>query len=206
MKCSAFAVVPGKGSFSTEGQLHTVIEKSPESSPTTKPRQSGGAPQPPSPPEPSSAPTGLSPQSGRFILSTGMYPVPQPEPHVAQMPSSNLGSISSGVFPALSKQNSRQQHRELQEIRGRDDVSTEGQRDGRTSATQNGYHNNNNASSPHPQSSYSMSASSRLGTPVHGVDRYMYVFGAQHCDMMTTPLHQKPPGSVNVVADLSRFS
>lgn len=165
MKFSAFAlnitaVVPVKGSYSTEGQLHTVIEKSPESSPTTKPRQSG----------PSSGPTGSSPQSGRFILPTGMYPVPQPEPHFAQMPSSNHGSISSGVYPVLSKQNSRQKHQELQGIGGRDDVATEGQRDGRTSTTQNGYHNNT-SSSPHPQSSYSMSASSQLGTQVHGIDR-----------------------------------
>lgn len=181
MKFSAFAlnitaVVPVKGSYSTEGQLHTVIEKSPESSPTTKPRQSGGFPQLPSPPEPSSGPTGPSPQSGRFILPTGMYSVPQPEPHFAQMPSSNHGSVSSGVYPALSKQNSRHQHQELQGIGGRDYVATEGQVDGRTSTTQNGYHNNN-SSSPHRQSSYSVPASSQQGTTqttnykVHGIDR-----------------------------------
>ncbi|XP_067339646.1 protein Shroom3 isoform X6 [Channa argus] len=159
-----------KGSFSTEGQLHTVIEKSPESSPTIKPRQGGGFPQAPSPPEPSSRPAGPNPQSGRLILPTGLYPVPQPEPRYAQMPSSNPGPVSSGVYPALAQENSQQQHQGLQGIRGRDDSVIEGQKDGRISVTENGYQNKT-SSSPYPQSSYSTSAASQLRTQSHRMDR-----------------------------------
>ncbi|KAM8872719.1 protein Shroom3 isoform 1-T1 [Synchiropus picturatus] len=90
-----------KGSYGTECQLHTVIEKSPESSPTTKPRQGGGFPQPSSPPGSSPGPTAPAPQSGWPILPTVVYPVPQPEPHFAQMPSSSPSSSSRGMYPAL---------------------------------------------------------------------------------------------------------
>ncbi|XP_041666406.1 protein Shroom3 isoform X2 [Cheilinus undulatus] len=134
-----------KGLYSAEGQLHTVIEKSPESSPTTKPRQGGGFPQPPSP-------TGPAPQSGRLILPTGMYPVPQPEPQFAQMPSTSPGPASSGVYPALTKENSRQQHQGLEGAGRRHDAVTDGQSERRMSATENGYQNST-SSSPYPYSS-----------------------------------------------------
>ncbi|XP_061589196.1 protein Shroom3 [Cololabis saira] len=41
---SSSSVASGKGSYGIEGQLHTVIEKSPESSPTTKPPARWGVP------------------------------------------------------------------------------------------------------------------------------------------------------------------
>lgn len=68
------AVVTAKGSYSTEGQLHTVMEKSPESSPTTRPRQGGAIPQPVPPPP------GPSPESGSLPPPTGASATPQPEP------------------------------------------------------------------------------------------------------------------------------
>ncbi|KAI4873901.1 hypothetical protein NFI96_006468 [Prochilodus magdalenae] len=83
---SSGSVASGKSSFGLEGQLHTVIEKSPESSPTIKPKQSF-------PP---------SSQPGRTMLPTGVYPVPQPEPHFAQIPTANPSS--SNVYPALAKE------------------------------------------------------------------------------------------------------
>ncbi|XP_067431168.1 protein Shroom3 isoform X1 [Thunnus thynnus] len=156
-----------KGSYGTEGQLHTVIEKSPESSPTTKPRQGGGFPQPPSPPGPSSSP---APQSGRLILPTGVYPVPQPEPHYAQMPSSSPVPSSSGVYPALAKESSREQQQQLQGVGGWDEEATEGWRDIRMSTTENGYQNNI-CSSPYPHSSSSAHASAQLRTQAHEIDR-----------------------------------
>ncbi|XP_041815752.1 protein Shroom3 isoform X2 [Chelmon rostratus] len=158
-----------KGSYGAEGQLHTVIEKSPESSPTTKPRQGVGFPQPPSPTGRSSGPTDPTPQSGRFILPTGMYPVPQPEPHYAQIPSASPGPGSSGVYPALAKESSRQQHQSLQGIGGREEGATEGQRDGRMSATENGYQNN--TSSSYSCSSSSTSGSTQIRTQAHEADR-----------------------------------
>uniref|UniRef100_A0A3P9LNI3 Shroom family member 3 n=1 Tax=Oryzias latipes TaxID=8090 RepID=A0A3P9LNI3_ORYLA len=88
------APVSAKGSYGMEGQLHTVIEKSPESSPTTKPRQGGGFLQPPSPTRPSASPT---PQSARTVLPTSVFPVAQPEPHYAHMPSSGPGPGLCGV-------------------------------------------------------------------------------------------------------------
>lgn len=89
---SSGSVATGKSSFGAEGQLHTVIEKSPESSPTTKPKQ--GIPQPAQP--------------GRFMLPTGVYPVPPPEPHFAQIPTSNPNSGS--VYPALAKESKHNNH------------------------------------------------------------------------------------------------
>ncbi|KAL0963253.1 hypothetical protein UPYG_G00351720 [Umbra pygmaea] len=85
----------GKGSYGTEGQLHTVIEKSPESSPTTKPKQGQSIPPPPQTQQ-------TSAQSGRLLLPQGIYPVPPLEPHYAQMPTSCPGS----VFPSLARENS----------------------------------------------------------------------------------------------------
>ncbi|XP_053334396.1 protein Shroom3 isoform X2 [Clarias gariepinus] len=83
---SSGSVASGKPSFGIEGQLHTVIEKSPESSPTVKPKQS-------LPP--------LS-QPGSAMLPTSIYPVPLPEPHFAQMPTTIPSS--STVYPALAKE------------------------------------------------------------------------------------------------------
>ncbi|XP_035802118.2 protein Shroom3 isoform X2 [Amphiprion ocellaris] len=182
---SSGPVASAKGSYGAEGQLHTVIEKSPESSPTTKPRQGGGFPQPPSPTGASSA--GSPPQSTRLILPTGVYPVPQPEPHYAQMPSSSPGP--SGVYPALAKESSRQQQQQqgLQGVAGRDDGTAEGRRDGRMSAMENGYQNS--TSSSHQLSSYSASASTQLRTQAHEADRHQHEesnFGPYRPPMKTT--------------------
>ncbi|XP_053196500.1 protein Shroom3 [Scomber japonicus] len=156
-----------KGSYSNEGQLHTVIEKSPESSPTIKPRQGGGFPQPPSPPGSSSGLADPTPQSGRLILPTGVYPVPQPEPHYAQMPSSSPVPSSSGVYPALAKESSRQHG--LHSVGGWDEEATEGLRDGRMSTTENGYQNTSSSSYHH--SSSSTPASAQLRNQAHETDR-----------------------------------
>lgn len=83
---SSGSVASGKSSFGIEGQLHTVIEKSPESSPTIKPKQS----------------TPAFSQPGSAMLPTGIYTVPLPEPHFAQIPISNPSS--SSVYPALAKE------------------------------------------------------------------------------------------------------
>ncbi|KAM6440974.1 protein Shroom3 isoform 2-T2 [Liasis olivaceus] len=69
-----------------EGQLHTVMERSPEGSPTLKPKQ--GYPQ--------------AAQPGQPMLPTGVYPVPSPEPHFAQVPPS--ANNSGLVYPALAKE------------------------------------------------------------------------------------------------------
>ncbi|XP_070706371.1 protein Shroom3 [Pempheris klunzingeri] len=162
-----------KGSYGAEGQLHTVIEKSPESSPTTKPRQGGGFAQPPSPTGPSCGTAGHTSQSGWLILPTGMYPVPQPEPHYAQMPTTSPGPESSGVYPALTKESSRQPHHGLQvekRERERNEGATEGLRDGWMSSAENGYQNNT-SSSPYPLSSSSASASTQFRAQAHEADR-----------------------------------
>uniref|UniRef100_A0A670ZUV3 Shroom family member 3 n=1 Tax=Pseudonaja textilis TaxID=8673 RepID=A0A670ZUV3_PSETE len=65
-----------------EGQLHTVMERSPEGSPIMKPKQ--GYPQ--------------ATQPGQPLLPTGVYPVPSPEPHFAQVPhpsANNSGLVST---------------------------------------------------------------------------------------------------------------
>ncbi|XP_053111522.1 protein Shroom3 isoform X2 [Hemicordylus capensis] len=70
-----------------EGQLHTVMERSPESSPTMKPKQVYSQ----------------AAQPGQPLLPTGVYPVPSPEPHFAQVPhhsASNTGML----YPALAKE------------------------------------------------------------------------------------------------------
>nr|XP_009477833.1 PREDICTED: protein Shroom3 [Pelecanus crispus] len=70
-----------------EGHLHTVVEKSPESSPTTKPKQSYSQPA----------------QPGQPLLPTGVYPVPSPEPHYAQVPQPSASSNGT-LYPALAKE------------------------------------------------------------------------------------------------------
>ncbi|XP_051898958.1 protein Shroom3 isoform X2 [Pristis pectinata] len=75
-----------------EGQLNTVMEKSPESSPVTQPKHSYIQ----------------TPQPGQPMLPTGIYPVPQPEPRYAQAPTNNsnfmLQSNNNGLYPALSRE------------------------------------------------------------------------------------------------------
>ncbi|NXX93948.1 SHRM3 protein, partial [Centropus bengalensis] len=70
-----------------EGHLHTVLEKSPESSPTMKPKQSYSQPA----------------QPGQPLLPTGVYPVPSPEPHYAQVPQPSA-SNNGMLYPALAKE------------------------------------------------------------------------------------------------------
>lgn len=70
-----------------EGQLHTVMERSPEGSPTMKPKQ--GYPQ--------------AAQPGQPLLPTGVYPVPSPEPHFAQVPHPSANN-SGLLYPALAKE------------------------------------------------------------------------------------------------------
>ncbi|XP_056288000.1 protein Shroom3 isoform X2 [Pseudoliparis swirei] len=115
-----------KGSFGAEGQLHTVVEKSPESSPTTRPRQGGGPPLAP-------APTGPIPQPGRLV-----GPAPQLEPHDAPMPSASPGPGSLGGDRALAEEGGRQQPG----AGGREGGAPERRRDRRMSAPENGSQNN----------------------------------------------------------------
>lgn len=70
-----------------DGHLHTVVEKSPESSPTVKPKQSFSQ----------------SAQPGQPLLPTGVYPVPSPEPHYAQVPQPSAGNTGT-LYPALAKE------------------------------------------------------------------------------------------------------
>uniref|UniRef100_A0A8C3TFV3 Shroom family member 3 n=1 Tax=Chelydra serpentina TaxID=8475 RepID=A0A8C3TFV3_CHESE len=70
-----------------EGKLHTVVEKSPESSPKVKPKQSYSQ----------------AAQPGRPLLPTGVYPVPSPEPHFAQVPPPSA-SNNGMLYPALAKE------------------------------------------------------------------------------------------------------
>ncbi|NXA40216.1 SHRM3 protein, partial [Eudromia elegans] len=70
-----------------DGHLHTVVEKSPESSPTVKPKQSYSQ----------------SAQPGQPLLPTGVYPVPSPEPHYAQVPQPSASSNGT-LYPALAKE------------------------------------------------------------------------------------------------------
>ncbi|KAM9735515.1 protein Shroom3 isoform 2-T2 [Menidia menidia] len=182
---SSGPVASARGSYGAEGQLHTVIEKSPESSPTTKPRQGGGYPQPPPYTGPSSGPAGLNSQSSRLILPTGVYPVPQPEPHYAQIPRSSPSPGPSGVYPLLVKESSRQH---LQAVSGKDEAEAEGRRGERTPATDNGHQNN--VSSPYYRSSVSTSLSTQFRTQSHEDDRHL------HQEDMAGPcrVHMKAPG------------
>ncbi|XP_066040845.1 protein Shroom3 isoform X1 [Chamaea fasciata] len=70
-----------------EGHLHTVVEKSPESSPTMKPKQSYSQ----------------AAQPGQPLLPTGVYAVPSPEPHYAQVPRPSASSAGT-LYPALAKE------------------------------------------------------------------------------------------------------
>ncbi|RVE65466.1 hypothetical protein OJAV_G00116670 [Oryzias javanicus] len=110
------APVSAKGSYGVEGQLHTVIEKSPESSPTTKPRQGGGFLQPPSPTRPSASPPA---PSARTVLPTSVLPA-------AQMPGPGLCGVYSGST------------RIDQSSGGPDERPTETWTDERMSTTENG--------------------------------------------------------------------
>ncbi|TNN38390.1 Protein Shroom3 [Liparis tanakae] len=85
-----------KGPFGAEGQLHTVVEKSPESSPTTRPRQGGGPPPAPDPTGPSLGLAGPAPQPGRLAGPAPqpgrlVGPAPQLEPHHAPRPGPSGG-------------------------------------------------------------------------------------------------------------------
>lgn len=172
---SSGPVATAKGSHGVEGQLHTVMEKSPESSPTTKPRQGGGFSLPPSPTGPSSGAAATASTPSRPILPAGVYPVPQPEPQYAQTPSSGPGPGPSGVYVALTKESSRQQV-----------VRNEAARDERMSATENGHQSF--GSSPHSLSSYSGSTSSQLRPRVPEEDRQRDQPGVD----------SEPPGSSRV--------
>ncbi|XP_010782008.1 protein Shroom3-like, partial [Notothenia coriiceps] len=120
-----------KCSYGAEGQLHTVIEKSPESSPTIKPRQGGGFPSPTSCPGPTSGHAGPGPQ---LIVPTGIQHVPHHQPLNAKIPSPIQGPGSLGGYPAPTQQQ--------QGIEGREEGTTEGREERRISATENGYQNN----------------------------------------------------------------
>lgn len=125
---SSGSVAAGKPSFSTEGQLHTVVEKSEENSPTTRPKQ--GFPQ--------------TSQSGRPMYPTSIYPVPPPEPHFAQMPTACPSS--SIVYPALAKESRYTSHRETGRVGG-------GAGDEEILAVENGYQSNpmhGSSNPPHP--------------------------------------------------------
>ncbi|XP_065692362.2 protein Shroom3 isoform X1 [Patagioenas fasciata] len=78
------ALSQGLKSPFAEGLLHTVVEKSPESSRTVKPKQSYSQP-------------------GQPLLPTGVYPVPSPEPHYAQVPQPSA-SNNGTLYPALAKE------------------------------------------------------------------------------------------------------
>ncbi|XP_069092927.1 protein Shroom3 [Pleurodeles waltl] len=69
------------------GQLHPVFEKSPQSNHTLK----------------SKLKYLQTPQPGQPMLPTGVYPVPVPEPHFAQVPQ-NLSNNSGTLYPALAKE------------------------------------------------------------------------------------------------------
>ncbi|KAM5192694.1 protein Shroom3 [Mantella aurantiaca] len=70
-----------------EGQLHTVLERSPECSPLMKPKQVYSH----------------LPQPGQPMLPTGIYPVPSPEPHFAHAPQP-LNNNNGRLYPALAKE------------------------------------------------------------------------------------------------------
>ncbi|XP_029400906.1 protein Shroom3 isoform X2 [Mus pahari] len=70
-----------------EDQLHTVPERSPENSPPVKPKHNYTQ----------------KAQPGQPLLPTGIYPVPSPEPHFAQVPQPSVSSNGT-VYPALVKE------------------------------------------------------------------------------------------------------
>ncbi|XP_053779091.1 protein Shroom3 isoform X5 [Desmodus rotundus] len=71
----------------TEEPLHTVLEKSPESSPPVKPKHNYTQ----------------KAQPGQPLLPTGIYPVPSLEPHFAQVPQPSASSNGT-LYPALAKE------------------------------------------------------------------------------------------------------
>ncbi|XP_045853754.1 LOW QUALITY PROTEIN: protein Shroom3 [Meles meles] len=77
---------PPKSPF-LEEQLRPVLERSPENSPPAQPKQ-GYAPKA---------------QPGQPLLPTGVYPVPSPEPHFAQVPRPSASGGGS-LYPALAKE------------------------------------------------------------------------------------------------------
>ncbi|XP_052591346.1 protein Shroom3 [Peromyscus californicus insignis] len=77
---------PSKTPF-LEEQLHTVLERSPESSPPVRPKHAYAQ----------------KAQPGQPLLPTGIYPVPSPEPHFAQVPQPSVSSNGT-VYPALVKE------------------------------------------------------------------------------------------------------
>ncbi|XP_037835537.1 protein Shroom3 isoform X3 [Kryptolebias marmoratus] len=107
---SSGPVAPAKVPYGPEGQLHTVIEKSPESSPTTKPRQGGGLSQPPSPTGPSSGPAG--PLNGRderpSAAENGNQSSSSPLSHL-----SYLAPVSSQTRTRTHEADSRHQQQEF---------------------------------------------------------------------------------------------
>lgn len=70
-----------------EEQLHTVPERSPENSPPVRPKHNYTR----------------KTQPGQPLLPTGIYPVPSPEPHFAQVPQPSVSSNGT-VYPALVKE------------------------------------------------------------------------------------------------------
>ncbi|KAM8828701.1 protein Shroom3 isoform 2-T2 [Spinachia spinachia] len=173
-----------KGSYGAEGQLHTVIEKSPESSPTTKPRQGGAFPQPSSPTGPSSGLPDSIPHSGRLLLPTGLNPVPRLEPDYRLVPSTSHEPRASGVHPAAAEDGVGLQQ---QGGGGREEGATERRRDARMSANENGHQNNIPL---HPYYSPSLSASTLLRPQALETDRPQQ----EECNSELYKLHIKTAG------------
>ena len=162
-------MVPAKGSYGLEGQLHTVIEKSPESSPTTKPRQGGGFIQPPFPSGHSLRPESSNYQPTSVILPATMHPVLHPELHYARLPASRLIPGASGVYPALDKENKCQYLQGIQGVSKSNEGITEWQNDEKMLTTESSVRNN--TYSPYTHSFYLTSPSTQLDTQSHEADR-----------------------------------
>ncbi|XP_028319473.1 protein Shroom3 isoform X3 [Gouania willdenowi] len=150
-----------KGSYNVEGQLHTVIEKSPESSPTTKPKQGGGFPQPFSQTDTPSGVAGSTIGFNQLTFPPSVFPIPQLDPQYAQAPSPSLQSGNSSDYPSLAKEAKQLEQQCMPAVVGRDEAPTEGGRDRKMSA-ENGY----------PHSSYVTSASTQLRTQANETQRH----------------------------------
>ncbi|KAG9480629.1 hypothetical protein GDO78_012212 [Eleutherodactylus coqui] len=83
----AFSTSQQQKPMYVEGQLHTVMEKSPECSPVMKPKQMYSQ----------------ILQPGQPMLPAGIYPVPSPEPHFAHAPQP-LKNNNGRLYPALAKE------------------------------------------------------------------------------------------------------
>lgn len=116
---SSNSATSGKSSFTIEGQLHTVIEKSPESSPTIKPKQTLPAPS----------------QPGSTLLPAGIYSVSLPEAHFTQIPTTNP---SGTVYPTLANEAQKVPQRE----------HSMGFDSGVRQTTENGYQSSGSYSNP----------------------------------------------------------